>query len=642
MSDLLLTGLSGLTAFRTVLDTTGHNIANATTEGYSRQRVDLAANEPAATGAGYIGSGVNTTNISRIYDTFLSSQFRSSSSAASELDSYLNFASQVDSVIANENIGLSTALQDFFNAVQAVADDPTSIPARQVLLTEGEVLENRFGTLGQLFNDIGIQVSGSLKDNINDVNTIGENIASINSKIIVALGGTGGGLPNDLLDQRDKLIDDLSKLVNVSTNEQENGAVNVFIGSGQALVLGVTSNAIGVQPSALDPDAVDIVFKQGGANTIVTKFMTGGEIGGTLRFKNEVLEPAINTLGEIAIGLSFSVNQQHANGIDLDGQQGLDFFTDPVVSNIKVDANPGSLAVTVSDPSLIVNSDYKVTTDGTALPNTNYTITRLSDNSSISGVISAGTSIDYNGLTFDLSSVDTNNEYRVISPTRDAAANFSLALTDPRDIAVALPVVSEVTASNTGTGGLSNIRITGLQADTLPDSVVLTYDDALKEYTVTNATGGPLAYDSANNNGDSYTVNVAGFGDITFTLTGQPDETDTFSLIDNAGGTGDNRNAHFLADLQTSRTLSNGTASFQDVYSEIVVDVGRRTQSAEVNAAAQNGLLAQTVASKDAVSGVNLDEEAANLIRFQQAYQAASQVILTSRTIFDTLLGAFR
>lgn len=642
MSDLLLNGLSGLTAFRSVLDTTSHNIANASTEGYSRQRVELDANNPQLAGAGYIGSGVSATNVSRLYDAFLSTQYRSSSTAVSELETYLNFANQIDGVLADENIGLSTALQDFFNAVQAVADDPTSIPARQVLLTEGEVLENRFATLDRLFDGVSTQVNGSLQGNIDEVNSLSENIALINDRIASALGGSDDNLPNDLLDQRDKLIDDLSQLVNVKTNEQKNGAVNVFIGNGQTLVLGNTNNTLALQPSTLDPTRVDVIFQQGGANTAITQFMTGGEIGGALRFKDEVLDEAVHALGEIAIGLSFSVNNQHANGIDLEGEQGLNFFSTANITHVKADVNAGSLAVSVSDPSQIINSDYRVTTDGTALPNTAYNITRLSDNTSISGVISSGTSVDYDGLTFDLSSANVNNEYRVISSTRYAAENFSLALTDPKDIAVALPVVSEQTVSNSGTGGLSNVAVTGLSASSLPAGVVLTYDNTLKQYTVSNATGGPLAYDAATNNGDSYTVNVAGFGDISFTLTGQPDEGDTFSLVDNSGGTGDNRNGHFLAGLQTNLSLSGGTASFQDVYGQVIADVGRRTQSAEVNAAAQNGLLAQTIASKDAVSGVNLDEEAANLIRFQQAYQAASQVVLTSRTIFETLLGAFR
>ena len=194
MSDLLLNGLSGLTAFRSVLDTTSHNIANASTEGYSRQRVELDANNPQLAGAGYIGSGVSATNVSRLYDAFLSTQYRSSSTAVSELETYLNFANQIDGVLADENIGLSTALQDFFNAVQAVADDPTSIPARQVLLTEGEVLENRFATLDRLFDGVSTQVNGSLQGNIDEINSLSENIALINDRIASALGGSDGNL----------------------------------------------------------------------------------------------------------------------------------------------------------------------------------------------------------------------------------------------------------------------------------------------------------------------------------------------------------------------------------------------------------------------------------------------------------------
>ncbi|HAI97113.1 MAG: flagellar hook-associated protein FlgK [Cycloclasticus sp.] len=639
MSDLLLTGLSGLTAFRTVLDTTSHNIANVATAGYSRQRVELDATTPQIAGAGYVGTGVNATDVNRLYDAFLSAQFRSSQTASAELDTYLGFASQIDGALANENIGLNSALQDFFNAVQVVADDPTSIPARQVMLTEGGVLENRFATLDQLFSDLGTQVRGSLQDNINEINTLSDNIATLNQQIKVALSNANGNVPNDLLDQRDKLIDDLSALVNVKTNEQEDGAVNVFIGNGQSLVLGERHNTLALQPSQFDPSSVDIVFQQPGGNTIVTQFMTGGEIGGTLRFKEEVLDEAVHSLGQIAIGLSFSINAQHANGIDLDGQQGLNFFSTPTLSQIDLVNNGGSLTTNVFDPSTINNSDYEVTTDG----GNNYTITRLSDNTVLATGLIAGTTLEQlDGLTFDLTGVSANESYRVISPTRYSAEKFSLALSDPRDIAVALPVVSEQAASNTGTGGLGNMSISGLSAANLPSNVVLSYDDTLKQYTVSNATGGPLAYDSASNSGQSYTVNVAGFGDISFTLTGQPDQGDTISLIDNAGGIGDNRNAHALANIQTSFTLSGGTASFQDVYGQLIADVGRRTQAAEVNSAAQNGLLTQMIASKEAVSGVNLDEEAANLIRFQQAYQAASQVVLTSRTIFDTLLGAFR
>tara|TARA_R110002095_G_scaffold111840_1_gene97698 strand:- start:1776 stop:3689 length:1914 start_codon:yes stop_codon:yes gene_type:complete len=634
--DLLLTGLSGLNAFRNVLNTTGNNIANANTEGYSRQLVGLDTLRPQLTGAGFVGSGVTTSSISRAYDSFLSTQFRSSSSASSELDTYFNFATQVDGVLASQNVGLSTGLQDFFNAVQAVGDDPTSIPARQVLLAEGEELENRFSTLDDYFKDLTAQFNSSLLANLTKINDLAESIAASNNDIIAATGASGGKQPNDLLDQRDRLVDQLSKLVQVSTNVQDNGALNVFIGNGQSLVLGTKYNTMATQQTGFDSGAVDVVFKQNSGNTVVTQFMTGGEVGGALRFRSEVLDPAINTLGQIAVALSFAVNEQHANGIDLDGNQGLNFFSAPSITPLQL-SGTGTLAVSFANTTDLTTSDYTLTTDST---NTNYVITRLSDNTQFTGLVAAGNET-VDGLAFDLTGLDANDNFRV-RPVRNAAGAFELALTDPRNIAMALPVIGETTSTNAGTGKLASISVSNLLTVPLPANVTLDYDALSKEYTVTNATGGPLAYDPAVNSGNTYTVNVAGFGDISFNLTGQPSDGDSFALASNVGGVGDNRNALSLVGLQTSKTLSGGNASFQDVYGQVVASVGSRTQTAEDNGIAQKGLLAQTIASKDSVSGVNLDEEAANLIRFQQAYQAASQVILTSRTIFDTLIGVFR
>ena len=635
--DLLLTGLSGLTAFRNVLNTTGHNIANVATEGYSRQLVDLQAQNPQLSGAGFIGSGVTTSTVSRAYDSFLTSQFRSSSSASSELDAHLSFATQVDGVLANQNIGLSTALQDFFNAVQAVADDPTSIPARQVLMTEGEVLESRFGSLDQLFNELTSQINGALQSNLIEINGISKSIATLNEKIVLATGLAGGQPPNDLLDQRDRLIDQLSELTNVNTNPQENGALNVFIGSGQSLVLGSEYNTLALQQKGFDPGAVDIVFQQGNSSLVVTQFMTGGEVGGTLRFRDEVLDPTINSLGLVAVGLSFAVNEQHANGIDLDGQQGLSFFSQPAVNPVQL-SGADTLTANFVDISAVTTSDYNFVSDGT-----NYTITRLSDNVQTTGLLTENSTI-VDGVNYDFSALGAGaNSYR-LRPTREAASNFNLAITEARDIAAALPVVTQASVSNLGSGSIAEVTLNNLASASLTANVTLDYNATLQQYTVNGVTGAPLvlAYDPAVNNGDSYSVNVAGFGDISFSLKGQPADGDSFGLQNNAGGVGDNRNMLLLAGLQTSNTLSAGTANFQDVYGQIVADVGRRTQAAEVNGSAQKGLLNQTVSSRASASGVNLDEEAAQLIRFQQAYQAASQVVLTSRTIFDTLIGVFR
>ena len=644
MADLLLTGLSGLTAFKNVLTTTGHNISNATTEGYSRQTVSLETQTPQFSGSGYIGSGVFASSVTRQYDNFLSTEFRNSSSAAAELDTYYEFASQIDSVLANSTVGLSGALQEFFNSIQDVAADPTSIPARQVMLSEGEALENRFSTMDNLFDDITLRVNNSLADTVTDINLLSENIASLNQKIVDASGK--GQTPNDLLDQRDNLIDQLASKVNVSTSVQTDGAVNVFVGSGQSLVLGSSSNQLGLESEGFDASALTIVFKEQTANVDITRFMTGGEMGGIIRFRDEVLNPSINTLGQIAVSLSQTFNEQHANGVDLSGDQGQSFFSEPSVLIAADTSNLGSLTVNyAADISQLTTSDYVLTTDGT-----NYTITRLTDNTQTTAAIPGAIPgpagiITVDGLEIDLSATAAGDEYR-IRPTRDGASSFSLQTSDPRDIAIGMPVVSLSTASNTGTASLTELSVSAYTGTSLADTS-LTYDSVNARYDIVvgGVPSGSLAYNASTDSGQAMSVTITGFGDVSFILNGQPADGDSFNLNDNAGSNfspGDNRNALVLSGLQTKQTMADGNANYQDVYGQIVADVGRRTKSAEVNGAAQQGFLDQAIAAKDAVSGVNLDEEAANLVRFQQAYQAASQVVLTSRTIFDTLLGAFR
>jgi len=641
MADLLLTGLSGLTAFKNVLTTTGHNITNATTEGYSRQKVSLETQTPQFSGSGYVGSGVFSSSITRQYDSFLSTEFRNSSSAASELDTYYEFASQIDSVLANPTVGLSGALQEFFNSIQDVAADPTSIPARQVMLSEGEALENRFSTMDNLFDDITLRVNNRLADTVTDINLLSENIASLNQKIVAA--GGKGQTPNDLLDQRDHLIDQLASKVNVSTSLQSDGSVNVFVGSGQSLVLGPRYNQLGLESAGFDSSALNIVFKEQTANVDITRFMTGGEMGGIVRFRDEVLNPSINTLGQIAVSLSHTFNEQHKNGVDLNGDQGLSFFSEPSVLIAGDTSNNGSLSVSyAADISQLTMSDYVLTTDAT---NTNYTITRLSDNTQTTAAIpGAPAVITVDGLDIDLSSIAASDEYR-IRPTREGASNFSLKVSNPRDTAIGMPATSAEAASNTGTASLIELSVSDYDGSIPLVATNLTYDSANERYNISGGHTGTLPYVASTDSGKTVSFTIANFGDVSFVLNGQPNDGDSFTLSDNATNNysvGDNRNALAMSGLQTKQTMSDSTANYQDIYGQIVADVGRRTKSAEVNGAAQQGFLNQAIASKDAVSGVSLDEEAANLVRFQQAYQAASQVVLTSRTIFDTLLGAFR
>jgi len=548
-------------------------------------------------------------------------------------------------VLANPNVGLSVSLQKFFNAVQEVADDPTSIPARQVMLSEGEVIQSRFNGLDQLFTDITSQINNSLDNTVADINSYATGIAKLNEQVVLATGLSGGKPPNDLLDQRDKLIDDLSTKTNVTTTVQEDGSLNVFIGSGQSLVLGNVANTLATQPSATDPTVKEVVFEQPSGNLIVTKFMNGGELGGTLRFRDEILETSINSLGETAIAFAAAVNQVHTNGIDLNGAQGQSFFNEPSVTVTAGGSNTGALGVTF-DPAKTADLTGSAYTIATTSSPDNYTITRTSDGSIAStGSIPAG-EVPKDGLVFDLSGLAVGDSYTVTPPlVKDAAGAFSVGISDPREIAAAVPVVRALAASNAGSANLSNVSVNNLLAGSLPNTITLIFDSANNEYDYSYLPGpttGSITYNPSSDGGKETQISVSGFGAINFTLTGVPQDGDTITLADNAGGVGDNRSANLLADLQTTLSMAGGTATFQDTYGQLIADVGRRTQAAEANGLAQEALLTQTITAKDAISGVSLDEEAANLIRFQQAYQAASQVVLTSRTIFDTLLGAFR
>lgn len=640
--DLLLTGLSGLNAFKNVLNTTSHNIANVQTEGYSRQRVELDARTPQFTGAGYIGTGVQTGAVTRQYDSFLTTQLRSSLAASSEFNSYFDLASQVDNLLINQDVGLSTALQDFFNAIQEVSDHPTSISARQVMLTEGDTIANRYNLLDTRLEEMSQQVNRDLTEIVGEVNRLAQAIADINEDIVSATGVASGSFPNDLLDERDLLINKLAEKVNVSTVEQSDGAVNVFIGNGQSLVLSNNANTLDLQPLGVDTSNLSVVFVQGSLSIDVTQFMTGGDIGGTLRFRDEILNPSIVSLGQSATAFSLAFNRLHTDGVDLNGAQGTEFFSIPQPTLLS-----SSTSVTVAfDPTVTdpTSSEYQldVVDDGV---NTAYTLTRLSDGTVTAGSFATAAvtkTFSVDGLVFDLGAVPANTtENYLIQPVTNGAKNIQLLTTTPQEIAAGLPVVADVPQTNAGSGNIRDIEVDGFVFDTL--SPPLSADIVLTNTgpNTYNSSVGTVTYDAA---ADRYTLADPSFGTITFEVTGNVAVNDTFNIASNFGanfGVGDNRNANLLAGLQVAKNLSGGTATFQEDYGQLVADIGRRTQSAETSALAQEGLLNQTILKRDEVSGVNLDEEAANLVRFQQAYQASSQLIVVARTIFDTLINAF-
>ncbi len=353
---VLGTATSGLLAFQRSLSTTGHNIANASTPGYSRQRVEVGTQTPQSSGAGYIGTGVKGTTVTRMYDQFLVDRVRTSTASVNSLDIYSQYASRVADLLGDADAGLNGSLETFFNSMQTLANDPTSIPARQLVLSEGQGLVARFQYLDDQLRNTRKEVNGQLGTMVQEVNTLSQGIADINKEIVVAIGRSGGQPPNDLLDTRDRLLDELSALVSVSRVQQDDGAMNVFIGNGQSLVTGYNAATLSVQGDGFDATEMNIMYTVGSVSSDITANISGGKLGGLLSLRDEVLDAAQNALGRIAVVLGTELNAQHGQGMDLDGNLGGDLFSlgTPQVSGNTL--NTGTGTVTASFDNATINA----------------------------------------------------------------------------------------------------------------------------------------------------------------------------------------------------------------------------------------------------------------------------------------------
>ncbi len=622
-------GVSGLNAAQAGLVTTGHNIANANTPGYHRQAIVQSTSVPLLTGSGFFGQGVNVQNVLRSYSDFLEGQVIRSEARSSYLSTYGAQLGQIDGTLADPAAGLSPALQEFFSAMHDVAANPSSVPSRQALLSGGEALAARFqamdARLGELFNGVNTQIANT----VTGINAYAQEIASLNSRIVVAQSNPAQA-PNDLLDQRDRMVAELNKLVGATVVSQGDGTINVFIGNGQNLVVGSQSFRLSTAPSVDDPTRLDVAYQVGASAVRITPENLGaGSLGGLLAFRSGPLEEAQNTLGRIAMGLARTFNEQHRLGQDLDGALGADFFVEPQPAVTARASNTGNAVIgaALADASALTTSAYRLSYDGT-----DYRLTRLSDNTTTT-YASLPQTVD--GLTFTLASgAAAAGDTFLIEPTRYAVRNFSVALGDAAKIAAAAPIRTAGALANTGSAAISagEVNTPPPPNANLQQPVTITFTGAGTFDVSGTGTGNPagVAYVS----GGSISYNG-----WTVKITGTPAAGDTFTIAPNSGGTADNRNAALLAGLQTRNTLAGGTASYQSAYSQLTSSIGSAMRQNQVSAAAQENLAVQARENQQSLSGVNLDEEAANLIRYQQAYQASGKVIEIASRLFDTLLS---
>lgn len=645
MAGLISVGVSAANNAQVALLTTQHNIANANTAGFNRQETVQTTSFAQGTGVGFIGQGAQIETVRRVYSEYLGSQVLSASAQAQFSDAYLAQISQIDNLLADTNAGLSPALNTFFTGVNAVSADPTSAAARQSLLSGGETLAARFQSLFNRLDEIRNGVDTQLQAQITDVNSYSAQIAQLNQKINEAQNFNNQP-PNDLLDQRDQAIAKLNEIVKVSVAKQTDGSYNVYIGTGQSLVTGTSAFTLALRDDPIDPGkkSVNYVFGNSFAPIPDQSLESGGALGGLLAFRRTSLETAQNSLGRLALGFAQSFNEQHQLGQDLNGALGGKFFniaaTSPQISASINNNVASTLAFTVTgiDAGKLTTSNYLVRFDGT-----NYSLTDSVTNTTTSGLDNAGlrTALSNVGITLTTSGTPASGDQFLILPTRNGARDISVALTDPSAIASAAPIRTAANNANTGTATVSRGTVDTtnqppLNAN-LQAAVTITFTGANAFSVSGTGTGNPtgVAYSAGSN------ISYNGW---TIQIDGTPAAGDVFTVSANTGGVGDNRNAVALGALQSSKTLANNaagspTASYQDAYAQLVSVVGNDTRRTSNNSAAQQALLSNNIQTQQSLSGVNLDEEAANLLRFQQAYQAAAKIIQTSSTLFDTILG---
>jgi len=687
MADLLSIGLSGLAANKTSLAVTGHNITNVNTPGFSRQDTVQATRIPQFSGAGYIGSGTTLVDVRRIYNEFLTTQVRTSTALNSDVSAYLNQINQLDSLLAGSTTGITPGLQKMFAALQTAAEDPANIPARQLVLSEAEGLAKRFNTIYDRLYEQNAFINKQMSAVTDQVNQLATAIAGYNNAIAVA--AANGNAPNDLLDAREEAVRKLSEFIGVTVVAQDDSTYNLFIGSGQPLVVGATAARLEVVPGQSDPLRSEVQFVSGNSRQGITTLITGGEMGGLIRYREDVLDQSLNAVGRLALSIADQINSQLGQGLDLKGNFGEPLFrhiNDPLLIGQRSIARVGNsdpsanLNVLIENTSALTTSDYEVEFTSA----TEYTVRRVSDGKTITPLydddgnpdtplvpapapydITSGTPLVFDGFSLNVTSgtFAAGDRFRIM-PTRTAGSDIRSDLKNADELAFASPLKSETSPGNIGTGVITQPSLV-TQIDIYDPAAQAALENSLRtapplrivftsetDYDVVDTTGAVLGSNTivpGQNNTQQITAGTPP-NEFTFefTISGRPSTGDNFTVAFNTNGVSDNRNALKLADLQNKATIGidpnfPGTtgASFTDAYGDLVERVGTLTSQARVDGEATSAILKQATDNRDSVSAVNLDEEAAKLIQFEQYYQASAQIIQVARTLFDTLINTF-
>jgi flagellar hook-associated protein 1 FlgK len=627
VSDIFGISVSALQAFQAAINVTSNNVANASTPGYDRETAVLNEGIPQSNGAMSVGSGVLVSGVSRAFSQAAANQLNTSQSTLGQLTSLQSYTTQINNLLGTTAGGLSTALQSFYGAWGNVADNPTSTAARQALLGAAQSIAASFQNTGAQLNALDSDVNTRITADVTQINSITKSISTLNSQIVIGTAQDGGQPPNELLDQRDQLVSQLSGLVGITTTTDSNGALNVFVANGQALVLQGQTTAMTTVPNQFNASQLEI--STAANSNPISSSITSGDLGGLLAARTQVINPALNQLGQIATAVAQTVNAQQSSGLDLNGQFGANIFSTPttqaVASSKNTDAITASVAVDPAAIGALTSNDYVLSYRAGA-----YSLTRTSDGSSVAltGNGTPASPFNAEGLSIVLSGTPAAGDQFLIQPTVAAAASLKSVLTDPAKIAAAGAIQTVTSNNNTGGATISGGTVLTASNPSLLATTTLQFTSPTT-YSINGA--GSFAYSDGGN------INFNGWQVV---ISGAPAAGDVFTVKSNVGGTGDNRNALASANQQSAGVLNNGASSINGSVSALITGLGSQAQQVNTAQAAQAAVNSQALSSVQSTSGVNLDEEAANLLQWQQSYQAAAHALAIGSSLFTTLINS--
>jgi len=680
-------GVQGLLVAKQSLDTVGHNIANVNTDGYSRQSTVQVTSGGQQSGTGFAGIGTQIDDVIRSFDQFSFSDLQGNTSNLSYNQFFLNSVTRVDQVVSDSDTSITNVLAQYFSAVNTVADNPNSLESRNNLI---EVSKNMTSTFTRIHDQLDLQyrsLNNEVENIAQEMTALASNLAEVNGQIQLVWDNGTKHLPNDLLDQRDRLVLEISEYTDVSTIQLDNGAINLFIGTGQPLVLGQQALQVEAIVGRTDNAKLELALTSNGSVQRLRGDVMGGKIQALYDFRDNVLDKAFNQLGQTAIGIGHSMNEQQKLGLDLNMQVGTDFFNDVNSQNAMTQrvlmTNDGlgeaTLGVQIEDVSLLPPDNFELTvvSYSAVVPETvQFQLTNLTDGSQTllpaqDLTVSRNIDVAEYGFSINVDSVNAGDPLQAgkrfeLRPTRLGAQLFETQMSDSALVAAAGNQI--LITDGTINTGVSESRITQI---TNPNDVNYPSPEDVTTNPVTPAKGlrievteaplGTFTYQVLDANtgvpieepagtpltGLAFTVpqqtiSHAGFDiEITIEDTAALDNY-TFTLDYNETGVGSNENSLVMAAFQTDKTLNGGRSTFQDNYALMTSDIGTVTSSADVRLQSSEVLYEQSSDRVTSVAGVNLDEEAANLLKYQTAYNAAAKIVSIADELMETLLAAVR